>query len=100
MSGIVIRAAFLLWPMGLAIAQPLPVTPMPALEKAGPPPILFSSCAGKSEGMACSFQNPKGDVLTGICRMPTGPGMSQYPIACFPSVKIVPPGAVLPDSSK
>ncbi len=35
----------------------------------GPPPEAIAACKGKSEGTSVQFTTPRGDTLTGVCKL-------------------------------
>lgn len=47
-----------------------------------PPPAAIDACAGAASGDACSFDTPRGDELSGTCRL-VGPDDDQI-LACVP----------------
>jgi len=51
----------------------------PERGREGPPPEAIEACEGQSEGDACSFQTPHGE-LEGTCRTPP----RQDTLACVP----------------
>jgi hypothetical protein len=54
-----------------------------------PPPAAIDACAGAASGDACSFDTPRGDELSGTCRL-VGPDDDQI-LACVPKGHRPPP---------
>jgi len=38
-------------------------------KRRGPPEEAIAACGGVSEGVACSFESPRGDVIEGSCEI-------------------------------
>jgi hypothetical protein len=51
-------------------------------ERRGPPQEAFDACKGKTDGDTAQMKTPRGDVMSGTCRMvlvPTRPGAERTP---------------------
>jgi hypothetical protein len=80
-----IAAIALLFTTANAFAQQQPNPSGQPQEHRGPPQEAFDACKGKKDGDTAQMKTPRGDMMSGICRMVLVPGPGRNAAERTPS---------------